>query len=170
MELAAANRADETRRPLLLRSAACLACDGGLTDRAELTTAYALGRYPETARLRWPSQQELDDSRQRRAHNLEQSLSRTLLNISRLAVEMGRHYPQCTPLAEQISKLAHRMHRRHLAHHQWPETERTWQQPDYEPGIVTLASKASAVWLQRPEWPEAPILNRMTRQLPTTSP
>lgn len=166
LELAAANRADETRRPLLLRSAACLACDGCLPDRAELIAAYTLSRYPQVASLRWPSPQELDASRQRRAQNLEQALSQTLLRISRLAGLMGKHYPQCQPQMKLLAVLARRIHDRHLPNHPWSETSHQWRPPDYEPGIITLASNASAVWLQRPEWPDAVILNRMTRQLP----
>ena len=167
LELEAANRADETRRPLLLRSTTCLACDGCLPDRAELIAAYTLSRYPETARLRWPSQQELDASRQRRAQNLEQVLSLTLIRISQLAGQIGKCYSQCQPQMKLIAALARRIHDRHLPNHPWPETSHQWQPPDYEPGIVTLVSNASAVWLQRPEWPDAVILNRMTRQLPS---
>lgn len=166
LELAAANRADESRRPLLLRSAACLACDGCLPDRAELIGAYTLSRYPENASLRWPSPQELDASRQRRYHNLEQALSQTLLRISLLAGLMGKSYPQCQPQMKQIAALARRIHDRHLPTHPWPDTTHQWQPPDYQPGIVTLASNASAVGLQRPEWPDAVILVGMTRQLP----
>ena len=166
LELEAANRADESRRPLLLRSAACLACDGCLPDRAELIAAYALSRYPETASLRRPSLQELDTSRQRRSQNLERALSQTLLRISRLAGLMGQRYPDCQPQMKQIAVLARCIHDRHLPTHPWPETTHQWQPPDYDPGIATLGSNASAVWLQRPQWPDAVILDRMTRLLP----
>ena len=168
LELEAANRADDSRRPLLLRSAACLACDGNIPDRAELIAAYALSRYPETGNLRWPSRQELEYAGQRRAQTLERALSRTLINISRLAVEMGKHYPHCQPQTRRIAAQARRIHDRHLPAYCWPTTNQLWQPPDYEPGIRTLISNASAVWLQRPEWPGAAILERMTRQLPTT--
>ena len=46
LELAAANRVDDARCPILLSSAAHLACDGNLPNWAQLITAYGQGRYP----------------------------------------------------------------------------------------------------------------------------
>ena len=116
LELAAANRAGDTRRPLLLCSAACLACDGNLPNQVELITAYALSRYPIAARLRWAGRDELVASRQRQALDDEQLLSRALIRIAVTAGGLAEHYQDIRPVSEQISALAWRIHNQRMTH------------------------------------------------------
>ena len=164
LEMAAASRACDAHRPLLLRSAAGLACDGNLPNQAELITAYALSRYPAAALLRWPSPQELAASRQRLAQEDEQLLSRALIRIAVTASGLAEHYSDTRPLAEQISALAWRMHSQHITHSR-DKPSGLWAQPDHNPGITALVSWTRAVLLQNPDWPEAAELVRLTQAL-----
>ena len=164
LEMAAASRADEARRSILLCSAACIACDGSLPNPAELITAYALSRYPAAALLRWPSRDELAASRQRQAQDDEQLLSRALIRIAVTAGGLAEHYPDTRPLTEQISALAWRIHGRRI-NQSWHKPAGLWAQPDHNAGITALASWARAVMLQRSDWPEAADLVRLAQAL-----
>ena len=164
LEIVAVGRADEVRRPILLRSAAYIACDGNLPNQAELITAYALSCYPAAALLRWPSRDELAASRQRQAQDDEQLLSRALIRIAVTASGLAEHYSDTRPLAEQISALAWRIHSQRIAH-SWYKPSGLWAQPDHNPGITALVSWAQAVLLQNPDWPEAAELVRLTQAL-----
>ena len=166
LELAAANRSDDTRRPILLRSAAHLACNGNLPDWAQLITAYGQGRYPEAINLQWPTPQELAASRERRARDQEQFLLHTLTRIAVIAGGLAEHHPDTSPLAGQISELVTNISKQRISC-SWHASAGPWAPPDHNPGIDALHSSAQAVKLLRPDWPEAADLFGFTQDLLT---
>ena len=167
LELAAANRADDARRPILLRSAAHLACDGNRPNWAQLITAYALGRYPESAKLHWPGQQELAASLQRRARDEEQLLLHRLTHIAVIAGGLAKRHPDTQPLAGQISEFVRSIFNRRISH-SWREPAGPWAPPDHDRDISALHRSAQAVMLLRPDWPETVDLVRLTQNLLST--
>ena len=164
LELDAANRADDARRPILLRSAAHLACDGNRPNWAQLITAYALGRYPESAKLHWPGQQELAASREGRARDEQQLLLHKLTYIAVIAGGLAQLHPDTQPLAGQISEFVRSIFNRRISRC-WREPAEPWAPPDRDRDINALHRSSQAVMMLRPDWPETADLVRLTQEL-----
>ena len=164
LELDTAKRVDDARRPILLRSAAHLACDGNRPNWAQIITAYALGRYPESAKLHWPGQQELAASLQRRARDEEQLLLHKLTYIAVIAGGLAKHHHDTQPLAGQISEFVRSIFKRRISR-SWREPAGPWAPPDHDRDINGLHRSAQAVMMLRPEWPETADLVRLTQGL-----